>query len=104
MRIDTFNADKSFRNLKEILAGLIDVFKAFPQVIAQTTESERLLKSKTYGYIDTLYFARIKRISLKCLKRVNSRVLKRIRRTRARESHRKVFLEEEEEKYNEQGL
>ena len=65
---------------------------------------ERMDRLVACGYIDTLYFARIKRISLKCLKRVNSRVVKRIRRTRARESHRKVFLEEEEEKYNEQGL
>lgn len=97
VRIETLNVDRSFRNLKEILAGLIDVFKAFSQMIEQTTESERILKYKTCGYIDTLYFARIKRVSLKCLKRVNSRVVKRIRRTRARESHRKVFLEEEDE-------
>ncbi len=97
MRIARLNSDKAFKDLKELLAGLIDVFKTFDQIISQMAEGERTSKYEAYGYIDTLYFARIKRTSLKYLKRVNSRVVKRIRRTRARESHRKVFLEEEDE-------
>lgn len=62
---------------------------------------ERMDRLVACGYIDTLYFARIKRISLKYLKRVNSRVVKRKVKQRARESHRKVFLEDEEEECNE---
>lgn len=58
---------------------------------------ERMDRLVACGYIDTLYFTRIKSISFKCLKRVNSRIVKRKVKQRARESHRKVFLEEEDE-------
>lgn len=97
MRIARLNADKAFKDIKELLAGLIDVFKTFAQIISQMTESERTSKYEACGYIDTLYFVRIKRISLKYLKRVNSRLIKRKVKQRARESHRKIFLEEEDE-------
>lgn len=58
---------------------------------------ERMDKLVACGYIDTLHFARIKHISLRCLKWINSRVVKRKVKQRARESHRNSFEEEEEE-------
>ena len=58
---------------------------------------ERMDKLVACGYIDTLHFARIKCISVRCLKWINSRVVKRKVKQRARESHKKVFLEEVEE-------
>ena len=57
---------------------------------------ERMDKLTACGYIDTLHFTRIKRISVRCLKWINSRVVKRKVKQRARESHRDVFEEEEE--------
>lgn len=54
---------------------------------------DRMDRLVACGYIDVLHFTRIKRISLKC----NSRVVKRKIQQRARESHKKVLLEEVEE-------
>lgn len=58
---------------------------------------ERMDRLVACGYIDTLHFARIKRISVRCLKCINSSVVKRKIQQRARESHKKVLLEEVEE-------
>ena len=58
---------------------------------------ERMDRLVDCCHIDTLHFARIKRISVRCLKGINSRVVKRKVKQRARESHRKVGFEEEEE-------
>lgn len=52
---------------------------------------------KPCGYIDTTYVARIKHISKRALKVINCKVRTVKRLQRARESHRKVFLEEGEE-------
>jgi hypothetical protein len=49
------------------------------------------------GYIDATYVIAVKRIGKRVLKMINNKLIKQIVFRRSRESHRKVFLEEEEE-------
>ena len=49
------------------------------------------------GYIDTTYVSRIKRISKKLLRMINYKVKTIKRLQRARERHRKQFIELEDE-------
>lgn len=58
---------------------------------------ERMDRLVACGYIDALHFERIKHISVKCLKWINSKVVKKKIERRARESHRNAALEEEED-------
>lgn len=48
------------------------------------------------GYINTTYVAQIKRVGKKALNMINSKAVRRRTHTRARESHRKTFEEEED--------